>query len=282
MLFEFVLDAFKAIALGAIIKFIADEMARQWQSKAGPYRLDATSLMLLDVALLLIPKNFRRQYYDEWFVFLCDEQGAWRRFLQALGLVSAAFQIKLEHWLEFCQSRYVQNAAKRVFDFSISATALLYLAPLLLIVGLCISATGSPVFRRTEAIGVNGKKYSMWRFNTAKSGRISVFLRRVSIDELPLLFNIVAGDMSLVGPTALSIMEHDSLPEYLRHQLSLEMRPGLVSLAGINGFPFDPAGNFGWLGMDRQYAQKWSLLLDLKILSATLQQEFFGRTRSGI
>lgn len=165
---------------------------------------------------------------------------------------------------------------KRLLDITVAGSLLLALSPLLLIVAVLLRLTlGSPVFFRQTRIGKGEKPFSILKFRTMKSGdgpdeeRLTPFgqwLRATSIDELPELWNILIGDMSLVGPRPL-------LPEYLPHytareQLRHRMRPGITGLAQVNG-----RNAIGWdarLALDAEYVENFSFANDLKILWRTV------------
>ncbi|QKT04809.1 sugar transferase [Ectothiorhodospiraceae bacterium 2226] len=174
------------------------------------------------------------------------------------------------------------DVCKRLFDLVIAVTLLVVFAPLLLILALTVLAIlGRPVFFGQERPGLNGGLFTMWKFRTmretrdaagrllpdeARLTRFGRFLRSSSLDELPELFNVLKGDMSLVGPRPL-------LPEYLslysqeqarRH----EVRPGITGWAQVNG-----RNAVDWderFRLDVWYVDHASLWLDLKILWRTL------------
>ena len=151
---------------------------------------------------------------------------------------------------------------------------------------------GSPILFRQDRPGRNGEPFQIVKFRTmtddtaadgslltdeerlVEAGRL---LRRWSLDELPELFNVVNGDMSLVGPRPL-LLEY--LPRYTDEQARRhEMRPGLTGLAQVSGrneLPWDQR-----FELDVWYVDNWSMWLDLKILVATLGQVLTGRGVSG-
>ena len=102
---------------------------------------------------------------------------------------------------------------------------------------------------------------------------IGKFMRKFSIDELPQLFNVFAGHMSLVGPRALPAYEVAKLEPWQRRRLS--MRPGLTCLWQISGR--NKIGFEEWMKLDLQYIDNWSLWLDIKILAKTIPVVLFGR-----
>ncbi len=173
---------------------------------------------------------------------------------------------------------------KRIFDVVASATALLLLSPVIAIVAWQISRKmGSPVLFRQVRPGLNGKPFEMVKFRTMKdavdaagnplpdSERMTPFgqfLRSSSLDELPELWNVLKGDMSLVGPRPL-LMEYlplYSAEQYRRH----EARPGVTGWAQING-----RNSLSWddkFKLDVWYVDNQSLWLDIKILFLTVKK----------
>src|SRR5690554_6150898 len=175
---------------------------------------------------------------------------------------------------------------KRLFDILAAAFGLLLLSPVILIVAWQISRKlGSPVFFLQVRPGLNGKPFKMIKFRTMRdayddlgrplpdSERITPFgrfLRSTSLDELPELWNVLKGDMSLVGPRPLLMeyMDYYTEEEMLRHTV----RPGVTGLAQVSG-----RNALTWeqkLGLDVEYVQKQSLLFDLKIILTTIKKVF--------
>ena len=173
---------------------------------------------------------------------------------------------------------------KRLFDILASLFSLLLLFPVLLIVAFLIKLKlGSPVFFRQTRPGLNGKPFEMVKFRTMRDAldaegnplpdeqrmtRLGTLLRATSLDELPELWNVLKGDMSLVGPRPL-LMEYlplYSAEQYRRH----ETRPGVTGWAQING-----RNALSWgekFKLDVWYVDNQSIWLDLKILVLTVRQ----------
>lgn len=173
---------------------------------------------------------------------------------------------------------------KRLFDVSAAACALLLLSPVILAVALLIYIKlGTPVFFRQRRPGRNGRPFLMLKFRTMldandKQGNplpdgqrmtpYGSFLRATSLDELPELWNVVKGDMSLVGPRPL-LMEYLPLyseTQYRRH----EVRPGVTGWAQVNG-----RNAISWedkFKLDVWYVDNRSFWLDLKILFLTVKK----------
>ena len=173
---------------------------------------------------------------------------------------------------------------KRFFDVVIAALALLtFSLPLLLLTGLIRRRLGSPVFFRQMRPGLHGRPFMMVKFRTMTDARgpsgellpdaerltpFGRFLRASSLDELPELWNVLKGDMSLVGPRPL-LMAY--LPLYSAEQARRhDVRPGITGWAQVNG-----RNALSWedkFRLDIDYVDNHSLLLDLKILWLTVRK----------
>lgn len=179
--------------------------------------------------------------------------------------------------------RFMVNAAfKRGFDLLCVIPGLIVLSPLLIVVALLVWwRLGRPIFFRQIRPGLACEPFEIYKFRTMTDGKdasgrplpdrmrltpLGIFLRNTSLDELPALFNVLKGDMSVVGPRPL-FMHY--LPYYsAREQVRHSVRPGITGWAQVNGRNYLP-----WekrLAMDVWYVENWSLWLDLKILCMTV------------
>lgn len=171
---------------------------------------------------------------------------------------------------------------KRLFDICASLAGLILLSPLLLIlfIGIWIHM-GWPVFFRQERPGRAARPFHMLKFRTMTNARdprgillpdqdritrLGRLMRKASLDELPELFNVLKGDMSVVGPRPLLMkyLPYYSEREHRRHRV----RPGITGLAQVNG-----RNLLGWderLEMDVQYVEKRTFWLDMKIIFQTV------------
>lgn len=171
---------------------------------------------------------------------------------------------------------------KRVFDAVIAGAGLVVLSPVMLLVAILVRITmGRPVLFRQERPGLNGVPFTMFKFRTMRGEydengkqlddgqrltRTGTFLRSTSLDELPSLWSVIRGDMSLVGPRPL-LMEY--LPRYSDRQWRRhEVLPGVTGWAQVNG-----RNATTWeerFELDVWYVDNRSLLLDLRILVMTI------------
>lgn len=177
------------------------------------------------------------------------------------------------------------NWRKRGFDLICSSLGLLVLSPLLLLIAIAVrlSSPGPVLFRQTRP-GLHGKPFTLRKFRTMRVAdpdtsptddvirmtRVGRFLRSTSLDEFPELWNVLVGEMSLVGPRPL-LMEY--LPLYTPHQARRhEVRPGITGWAQVNG-----RNAISWeekFDLDVWYVDNWSFMLDLRILLMTVGKVF--------
>jgi putative colanic acid biosynthesis UDP-glucose lipid carrier transferase len=182
---------------------------------------------------------------------------------------------------------------KSLEDFLLSALILILISPVLLAVAIAIKLDSQgPVFFRQQRMGWNGKIFRIWKFrsmhvhqpengvvvqaqkNDPRVTRVGAFIRRTSLDELPQVFNVLMGDMSLVGPRPHAI-QHDE--EYSRRIADYfarhNIKPGITGLAQVRGYrgeTRDIEKMIQRVESDIEYINNWSLALDLSILLRTI------------
>jgi Undecaprenyl-phosphate glucose phosphotransferase len=185
---------------------------------------------------------------------------------------------------------------KRIFDLAAATLGLVVLSPLyLLLAGLIKLTSLGPVFYAQERVGYDGETFNMLKFRSMRMGAedrtgpvwakpnddrrtsLGAFLRKYSLDELPQIFNVIMGDMSLVGPRPERpfFVEKfkDQIPRYAsRHK----MKSGVTGWAQVNGWRGDTS-IVERTKCDIYYIENWSLFLDVKILIRTVLQVIFPR-----
>ncbi|WP_262296001.1 exopolysaccharide biosynthesis polyprenyl glycosylphosphotransferase [Microvirga sesbaniae] len=195
-----------------------------------------------------------------------------------------------------CRKADLAGIAKRIMDIAGAAVALILLAPLMILTAFAIKAeTRGPIFFRQTRTGLDQQPFQIWKFrsmhsdladyggaqqtsvNDARVTRVGRIIRKLSIDELPQLFNVVLGDMALVGPRPHALDTkvvgkrlEVAVPTYpLRHRV----KPGLTGWAQVNGL----RGELDELwkaerrvAYDLHYIDNWSLALDIRILVMTV------------
>lgn len=194
--------------------------------------------------------------------------------------------------------------AKRMIDFALALAGIILLSPVFLLVSILIKLTSKgPVIFRQVRCGLNGRTFTFYKFRSMVEDAearlhevahlnerrivmkikddprltpVGKWLRRFSLDELPQLFNVLKGDMSLVGPRPAIPTEVAQYQRWQRRRL--RMRPGLTCLWALRGR--DKVDFESWMRLDLQYIDTWSLSLDAKIILLTIPQVMSGRGAS--
>lgn len=188
------------------------------------------------------------------------------------------------------------RVGKRAMDAALAGLAVLVLSPVLLLVAALVKLSSpGPVFYKQERMGLDGVRFTMYKFRSMRQDAeretgavwarpgddrrtwLGAFLRRTSLDELPQLFNVIRGEMSLVGPRP----ERPVFVEQFRrkvpgYMLRHKMKSGMTGWAQVNGWRGDTSIEKR-IECDLYYIEHWSLGLDLKILWLTIWKGFVGR-----
>jgi exopolysaccharide biosynthesis polyprenyl glycosylphosphotransferase len=253
-----------------------------------------------EVVMALPMRSFH--YESSKIASFCEEQGITVRLLSNIFDLKRSTS-SAEDWGDDPLITHRTGAvdelallAKRILDITVSGTLIVVLSPVLLVATILIMATSSgPVLFVQKRLGFNKRRFNIYKFRTMvvdaekkmreiehlnevsgpvfkikndpRITRVGRFLRRMSIDELPQLFNVFRGDMSLVGPRPLPVRDYEGFSEdWQRRRFSV--RPGITCLWQVKGrssIPFEE-----WMELDLQYIDKWSLWLDLRILLETI------------
>lgn len=243
--------------------------------------------------------------YDnlEHIVDMCEKSGVHTKFipdynslfpsrpytedLMGLPVVNIRY-VPLSNTLNWC--------IKRLMDLIIAAAALVVASPIMVIAAVLVKLTSKgPVIFKQERIGLHNKPFKMYKFRTMKVQksaeeqkgwttkddprvtRVGKFLRRTSIDELPQLFNILKGDMSVVGPRPERPQFVEKFKEEIpRYMVKHQVRPGLTGWAQVNGYRGDTSIKKR-IEYDIFYIENWTISFDVKIILMTFFTGFINK-----
>jgi exopolysaccharide biosynthesis polyprenyl glycosylphosphotransferase len=237
---------------------------------------------------------------------LCDEEGVRTRvavdFFPHVNSTVSLDRFGGTPLLTFSAAPYdeIRLLVKRATDLGIAAAGLVVLSPFMALVVLLIRLTSpGPAIFRQERCGLNGRRFRFYKFRSMCQNAeelkdalahlstretafkipddprltfIGRYLRKFSVDEWPQLWNVLRGDMSLVGPRPAVPSEVDQYKRWQRRRL--RMRPGLTCLWAVSGR--DNVDFETWMKLDMQYIDNWSLALDWKILLRTIPRVLMG------
>ncbi|MDQ3766303.1 MAG: sugar transferase [Actinomycetota bacterium] len=294
-------DAFEDLLEFRMVERVSAIQASEWLGQMRLDRINAPSVKRIAPALVIKVQDF-------------DQSELWRLLMDA-GLVGCPVFLHSavrsvgrdrltvreigEHTLvKVAPPRFsgIEAFEKRALDVVGSGLCLIVLSPLLLLISLAILVTsGGPILFGQERLGKDGKLFRMWKFRTmqvdagAATGpmwttqsdprrtAIGKLLRRISLDELPQFVNVLAGDMTLVGPRPEQPHFVEGFAkEIYSYQYRHRVRPGITGWAQVNGL----RGNTSItsrVDFDNWYIEHWSAVGDVRILIRTLLEVFRGR-----
>ncbi len=293
-----------------LMGFLDDAPGEVELSKTYPVRLVATLPQLLKEQVIdeVIFAVDSRQLADMEDIFLlCDEEGVRTRlivdFFPHVNSEMYLDRLGTMPLLTFSAAPHdeIRLLLKRLTDIALAAAALVLLLPFIAVTACIIRLTspGPAIFRQVRC-GLNGRRFMFYKFrsmcenaedlkaglmhlnqkqtafkidNDPRLTRVGRFLRKFSVDEWPQLWNVIKGDMSLVGPRPAVPGEVENYQRWQRRRL--RMRPGLTCLWAVSGrdaLDFDT-----WMKMDMQYIDNWSLSLDWKIMLRTIPRVISGK-----
>jgi exopolysaccharide biosynthesis polyprenyl glycosylphosphotransferase len=255
---------------------------------------------VVDEVIIAIPRSLLDD--AEHIAQACEEEGIKLRFMADLFRVQMA-RVSLARvgdipllTMEPVAHDEGMLFAKRIFDLTVTLLSMPLVLPLMAVVALAVKLDSSgPVFFVQQRVGLHKHLFPMYKFrsmqldaeeklqeiehlneaegpifkitNDPRVTRLGRFLRKTSLDELPQLFNVLRGEMSLVGPRPMSIRDVDLFDQGIQRK-RFSVRPGITCLWQISGrssLPF-----YRWLELDLEYIENWSFWLDLKILVKTI------------
>lgn len=185
---------------------------------------------------------------------------------------------------------------KRLMDIVLSLISIIVFSPVMIFTAIIIKLTSpGPILFKQERVGLNGRRFNMYKFRSMhvhneeiaatkwttkddpRKTKFGSFIRKVSIDELPQLFNVLKGDMSLVGPRPERPFFVEKFKEEIpKYMIKHQVRPGITGWAQVNGWRGDTS-IVKRIEHDLYYIENWSLLLDIKILWFTIFKGFVNK-----
>jgi exopolysaccharide biosynthesis polyprenyl glycosylphosphotransferase len=261
---------------------------------------------VLDEVIFAMPRDRWAEVEDG--VRLCEEQGIAARvcldfFVPGIAKLTVDDSLDVPTFsFTMTPSDAVALAAKRLLDIVLSATALVVLSPIFVAVALAIAIDSpGPILFRQKRVGMNGRLFWFYKFRSMHQDaeerllqlmafneaqgpifkmrqdprvtRVGSILRRTSLDEFPQFWNVLRGEMSIVGPRPPLPGEVQKYERWQRRRLS--MKPGITCIWQVSGrseLAFDR-----WMELDLEYIDNWSLWHDLKILAKTIPAVLTGR-----
>jgi exopolysaccharide biosynthesis polyprenyl glycosylphosphotransferase len=259
---------------------------------------------IVDEVVLALPIRSFHGFASE-IASACEQQGIIVRFLPNIFDLKEARQradefdghATISH--ESTITDFWGLAIKRTIDIVVSLTAILLISPVMLLAALLVKLTSpGPIFFVQKRLGLNKRMFHIYKFRTMvmdaeerlkdiehqneangpvfkikRDPRITLvgaFLRKTSIDELPQLFNVLKGEMSLVGPRPLQVRDYELFETYCQdwQRKRFSVRPGITCLWQVMGRSSTTFEK--WMELDLQYIRTWSLWLDLEILAKTV------------
>jgi exopolysaccharide biosynthesis polyprenyl glycosylphosphotransferase len=263
---------------------------------------------VVDEVIIGLPLKSQYQLAQK-IVSFCEEQGIMVRYLSSIftpKLKSAEPEdLEVDSVITLYDSSWdgLSVFFKRLLDITLPLIFLPLLFPFFILVGLAIKLTSSgSVFFSQERLGINKRRFKLYKFRTMVQGaekrihelehlnetdgptfklandprvtQLGRWLRKTSIDELPQLWNVFKGDMSLVGPRPLPVRDYQGFDQdWQRRRFSV--KPGITCLWQISGR--SSLSFIEWMELDMQYIDQWSFWLDIKILLMTIPAVLIGR-----
>jgi exopolysaccharide biosynthesis polyprenyl glycosylphosphotransferase len=261
---------------------------------------------------VIIARSMQRISEISNILEICELEGMQVRIISDFfGSIAKRLRADVIYGLPIISISYIPGnqaalSVKRTIDIVISLAGLILLAPIFLIIAAAIKfSSPGPVFYEWNVVGFNKKPFRSWKFRTMVVGAdkmkahlealnemkgpvfkiacdpritpVGKILRKFSLDELPQLWSVLKGDMSLVGPRPAGPHELTRYESWQRRKLSI--KPGITCLWQVDGR--NKITNFDeWVKLDLAYIDNWSLMLDLKILLKTIPAVISGKGAS--
>ncbi|MGI6019997.1 MAG: undecaprenyl-phosphate glucose phosphotransferase [Lachnospiraceae bacterium] len=293
---------------GYVVRGILDDRVKAGTEYKGIKvigRIDNLDIILPQHHLndIVITLGLSEYYRLEKIVKLCEKSGVHTKFVPDYNnMIPTKPYTEDLLGLPVINIRYVPlsntflSLVKRMVDIFISAVAIIVSSPVMLAAIIAIKKTSpGPILFKQERVGLNNKKFMMYKFRSMviqdaekekkawttpddpRVTKVGKFLRKTSIDELPQLFNIIKGDMSVVGPRPERPYFVEKFQEEIpRYNIKHQVRPGLTGWAQIHGYRGDTSIKKR-IEYDLYYIENWTLWLDIKIIFLTFFSGFVNK-----
>jgi lipopolysaccharide/colanic/teichoic acid biosynthesis glycosyltransferase len=254
---------------------------------------------LLQLAIAQLPEGQRQRFDEEWRSHINEVPGNVGKLLAALGFLSAARKMSLILKIGPEQAMVV-DIVKRILDLAVSSILLILAGPLFAVLALAIRLdSAGPVLIASERVGLNGRKFKIYKFRTThaaakteerpahfdgatcRPSRLGSFLRFTALDELPVIINVLKGEMAIVGPRPVRPDFGEELSNTIpRYSERMNVKPGITGWAAVHSMESASEEAAGaQLSDDLYYVENRSLWLDFLILIRTMRvalRRFFG------
>ena len=294
--------------LGYEIIGIVDESTAVGKSRAGVTVIGEIShleniIMEKKIDEIFITISAKDYKLFRNIIKICEKSGVrtqiipdYARFIPAKPLIDEVDGIPLINIRHVPLDNFLKALVKRSFDITVSFVGLVVCLPifLVIIIGIKLDSPGAIIFSQ-ERVGLNKKNFMMYKFRTMKvqsaeesdkewttkednrKTRLGNVLRKTSLDELPQLWNVLKGDMSLVGPRPERPFFVEQFKERIpRYMIKHHVRPGITGWAQVNGWRGDTSIRKR-IECDIYYIENWTFMFDLKVLFLTISKGFINK-----
>ncbi|KUO58026.1 MAG: undecaprenyl-phosphate glucose phosphotransferase [Gracilibacter sp. BRH_c7a] len=255
----------------------------------------------IDEIIIALPL---KQYDKLKYIFGISEKNGIRtniipdyaRYIPARPLVDEIAGIPLINTRYVPLDNVANNTLKRIFDILLSTIGIIFCSPILIIVAVVIKIESpGPLLFKQERVGLNRRAFMMYKFrsmrvqeekssdtnwttqNDPRKTRVGALIRKTSIDELPQLFNVLKGDMSLIGPRPERPFFVEQFKEEIpKYMIKHQVRPGITGWAQVNGWRGDTSIRKR-IDCDLYYIENWTFMLDIKIIFLTFFKGFVNK-----
>lgn len=291
--------------LDYVEKITLEEIAASSEKKEIIGKLSSLQYCLdnLDIDEVFITLNIKEYDKLKNIINTCENSGVRTEIIPYYyKYIPARPYVEEVDGLPIINIRYVpldnllNNLLKRVFDIICSFICIIIFSPIMLVTAVIIKLTSpGPILFRQERIGLNKKPFNMYKFRSMhiqkdeeeevqwttaddpRKTKFGSFIRKTSIDELPQLFNVLKGDMSLVGPRPERPYFVEKFKEEIpKYMIKHQVRPGMTGWAQVNGWRGDTSIEKR-IECDIYYIENWSFWLDIKILFMTVFNGFVNK-----